>query len=57
MFYMFIKMSSGWHGKKVSYIKQSYAEEFINSGEMIVYTDDIDEFVEVMGIHKDEITW
>jgi len=56
--YYFVKMSSGWYGKKISDIA-SYEydlQEYVNGGEIVVLTDDIDGFAEEIGISVDDIT-
>ena len=59
MYYMFVKMSSGWFGKEVLGIKHaSYdAEAHVDNGEVVVFTDDIEAFTDEMGIESDDITW
>ena len=55
--YFFVKMSSGWYGKKISDIAsyETDLQEYVDSGDIIVLSDDIEAFTYLMGISEDDI--
>lgn len=53
--YMFIKMSSGWHGKKINVINTEDVFDFVNNGEIVAFSDEIETFADEMGIEVDDI--
>lgn len=57
MIYMFIKMSSGWHGKKIKVIKTEDVFDFVNNGEVVAFADDAGIFADEVGIEEADITW
>ena len=57
MFYMFVKMSSGWFGVKMTAICRADVMAFITNGEIVVFADDIEGFAEEIGIEVNDIKW
>lgn len=57
MICMFIKMSSGWHGKKIKVIKTEDVFDFVNNGEIVAFAEDAETFALEMGIEEKDIIW
>ncbi len=56
MFYMFIKMSSGWYCQKISGISTADTHAHIANGDMVVFMDDIEDFCDTMDVKMEDIT-
>lgn len=53
--YMFIKMSSGWYGKKINVINTGDVFDFVDNGEIVAFSDEIETFADEMGIEVKDI--
>ena len=57
MFYMIVKMSSGWYGKKIHKVNADDVKAFADSGEPVVIVDDLELFTETTGVEINDIIW
>ena len=57
MYYMFIKMSSGWFCKEVEDVRAASSDAMVHveGGEIVAFGDDVGSFADEMGIREDEI--
>ena len=57
MIYMVVKMSSAWYAREIdSYISVlSNLEEHVKSGELVVFTDDLEGFRQEFDLDYDDI--
>jgi hypothetical protein len=55
--YAFVKMSSKWYCREFSSIAfaATWAEEHVESGEIVVFADDVEWFASEMNVDQDEI--
>ena len=57
MYYRLVKMSGKWYASEFDDLEhEAYSiMEFVDQGEVVVLTDDLEEFAELMEIDIDEI--
>jgi len=58
MFYMFVKMSSGWFSEEIDNDLESVSDKatmHIENGDIVAFSDDIENFAHEMGISEKDI--
>ncbi len=55
--YYFVKMSSGWIGKKISDVAshEYIIQEYVDCGDIVAFSDDVGSFADAVGISEDDI--